>query len=190
MGTQMANDYYLKALDSYPYDLQEFLENINYALSYDEDHADAHCLMGQFYKDQLYKFDDARYHFERALVTDMNHVMTYYHYIYLCIITEDFERGIKLIRLAEKIAGINKATLFHREALLYEQKENYKKATKLLDKALVTTIYTNDADFFKAELTRLKAKKKGASDSNSKKKSKKRKNNFSTQKHCAHDYLL
>ena len=169
----MANDYYLKALDSYQYDLQEFLENINYALSYDEDHADAHCLMGQFYKEQLLKFDNARYHFERALSIDVYHLMTYYHYIYLCITTEDFDRGIKLIRFAENISGIRKSTLYHREAILYEQKGKFKKASKLLEKALASTIYTDDADFFKAERVRIKAKKKVASKSKSKKKSKK-----------------
>ena len=43
----LANNYLFKALDAYPYDLEETIEALTYALSYDEKNTVALCLMGR-----------------------------------------------------------------------------------------------------------------------------------------------
>ncbi|MEO9531791.1 MAG: hypothetical protein ABJG68_13505 [Crocinitomicaceae bacterium] len=158
MSTALANDYYLKALDYYPYNLQEFLENINYAMSYDEDHADSHCLMARFYMEQLCKFNDANYHFQKALTIDPHHLLTYYSYIIFCIKTKDIDRGLNLIERVRKIKGVVESTMFHREALLFETKEDFKKSKKLIYKAMMSCNCNDDIDFFKTELSRIQNK--------------------------------
>jgi len=37
----LADTYYLKALNLYPYDLDQVIEALNFAISYDKDHAGA-----------------------------------------------------------------------------------------------------------------------------------------------------
>lgn len=39
--------YIFQALDAYPYNLEETVESLNYALSYDDKNAVALCLMGE-----------------------------------------------------------------------------------------------------------------------------------------------
>lgn len=165
----LANDYYLKAADHYPYDLAEFLESINYALSYNENHADAHCLMGQFYRDQLMKYEEATAHFDRALENDARHLPTYYQYIRLCIMTEEFEKAIKLIRFAQTIKGVYKSSLLHREAIILEIKGQFKEASKLLKIAIEKAYYSDDVRFYENERKRIKNKRKNRKKKNGKK---------------------
>ena len=42
-----ANIYLVKALDYYPYNLEEALESLNYAMAYEENNPIALCLMGR-----------------------------------------------------------------------------------------------------------------------------------------------
>ena len=169
MSTAQANDFYLKALDSYPYDLPEFLESINYALSYDEDHADAHCLMGRFYWDQLCKHDQAAFHFEKALAADPRHLITCYHYSMMAIYVEEYEKAGRLIGFMANIKGVYKPALFYRRALIAERQKQLKEAKKLLKVAKTESFYTNDVSFFDAELTRVKNKLKAIKKEKSKK---------------------
>ena len=160
MGHALADNYFLKALDQYPYNLPEFLESIDYALSYDEHHVEAHCLMGRFYMDQLNQFDRATYHFDMALANDNHHMNTYYWYIRLAILIQDHDKALKLITFARQLKGVCQASLLHREAVIKEQKGDLKGAKKLIDEALLITIWNNDIDFFKAEKTRIDNKLK------------------------------
>ena len=47
MGLSIADQYYVKAFDNYPFEIENTVENLSYALSYDEHHVQANCLMGQ-----------------------------------------------------------------------------------------------------------------------------------------------
>ncbi len=154
----LANTYYIKALDQYPYDLTEFLEAINYALSYDENDSDANCLMGRFNMEHLYNFDQAKYYFEKSLSNDINHIQTYYYFIRWAIDINDFDFAKRLINFAATIPGICHATLIHRRATIAEKKGNFKKAVKLYNRAINTTIFNSDTDFFKNEKARVKSK--------------------------------
>ena len=168
MANTLANDYYLKALDNYPYCLPEFLEAINYALSYDENHADAHCLMGRFYMEELLKFDEAEAHFNSALENDVLHIITYYQYIRLMITIDDFDKAKRLIKFAKSIKGVSQTILLWRESNIYEIKGKFKKSLGCLNKALEISIFTCDIDFYKAEKTRVKEKLKSRKKKNKK----------------------
>ena len=48
-------------MDNYPYNLEEMLENINYALCYDDQHTEANTLMAKFYTYEVPKFELAKY---------------------------------------------------------------------------------------------------------------------------------
>ena len=60
MALTLADQYYIKALAGYGYDLEEVVENLNYALSYDHEHSGANYLMGKVYMEQFQKFDLAQ----------------------------------------------------------------------------------------------------------------------------------
>ncbi|NNG27070.1 MAG: hypothetical protein HKM87_06060, partial [Ignavibacteriaceae bacterium] len=55
MSITLADTFYLKALDLYPFELDQVIEALNYAISYDNDHAGAHCLLGKLNLYQLGK---------------------------------------------------------------------------------------------------------------------------------------
>lgn len=156
----LASTYFVKALDQYPYDLTEFLESINYALSYDENDPDANCLMGRFCMEHLFDFDQAKFHFERALADDINHIQTYYYFIRWAIDVNDLDYAKNLIKYATTIPGACQASLNHRRGTIAEKKGNYKKALKHYNRAIEATIFNSDNDFFKCEKARVKNKMK------------------------------
>ena len=154
----IAHTYYLKAFDQYPYDLAEFLEAINYALSYDENDADANCLMGRYYMEHLYKFDQAKHYFEKALSNDINHIQTYYYFIRWAIDVEELNTAKRLIKFAATIPGVCQATLIHRRGSIAEKNGKFKKALKHYQQAINLTIYNSDSTYFKNEKARVKNK--------------------------------
>ena len=52
MGT-LTNNYIFKALENYPYDLEEVMEALNYALSADDKNTMALTLMGRMYAENF-----------------------------------------------------------------------------------------------------------------------------------------
>lgn len=158
MSTLLANNYYLKALDNYPFNLPDFLEAINYALSYDENHADAHYLMGLFCMEQVFKFSEAKYHFNMALINDFEHIEAHYSLIRLHILTDELEKAEKVIQAAQKIKGICRAALFHRQAIIFEKRRDYKWAKRFLNEAIEEAYFTSDREFYKREKNRVKDK--------------------------------
>ena len=157
MGT-LATNYYLKALDNYPYDLPQVIESLDYALSYDDEHADAHCLMGRLCMDYLVDFEKARYHFESALYHDVKNIRTYYSFIDLCTHMEEYASATRLLDFAHKVKGVDHSFLLQKEALMYEKQEKYKKAEKLLKSAMKTSVYTGAIDFYRNEKERVQDK--------------------------------
>lgn len=159
MGT-LAVNHYLKALDNYPYDLPQVVESLEYALSYDPEYSQAHCLMGRLCMDYLDQLGDAKYHFEQALVNDLENRSTYYHFINYCIRTEEFKLGEKLLTGARKLKGVNKASLCFKEALLFEKQMKFKRAIKSVNQAIDVSLNNCDIDFYKEERKRMENKRK------------------------------
>jgi len=160
MSLTQADSYYLKALSSYPWDAQEVTENLNYALSYDPDHAQANCLMGRLYMEVLKEYDMAEKHFELAIMSNLNYVDTYKCYSLLKIWMGEYEAAEKVITYALKIRGMDKSLMMYRKVMVYEAKGELFTAKKHLAYAMRSTVYPHYTDFFKNELSRIQKKVK------------------------------
>ena len=160
MSITLADTYYLKALDLYPYELDQVIEALNYAISYDNDHSGAHCLLGKLNMYQLGKFSKAEDHFEKALASDLNNVESYYSYAELLIETGEYARAKKLIKYAYKIKGINVSRLKHSEGLIQEIKGELVKAEAFMTLAYNSAYRKTERDFLKEELERVNSKLK------------------------------
>ncbi len=160
MSLSLADAFYLKALDSYPYDLEHTSENLNYALSYNEDHAQANCLMGRMYMEIIKDYEKASFFFDRALVCDLNYVETYQWYSLLSITKGEYEKADRIIQHAHKVKGINLSILMHQKALIYEAKGNFIMAKKMISHAIQSTLSTEMTMSLQLELSRVKEKVK------------------------------
>lgn len=124
--------YLFQALDSYPYNLEEAVESLDYALSYDDKNTMALCLYGRVYSEQLLNYDEAKNYFERAITININAIEVYPFYIQTLLLNEDFEQAGALIDFALTIKGINKVEILFKKALLSELKKEFKKALKVI----------------------------------------------------------
>lgn len=158
MSLTLADQYYLKALDNYYYDLPEAIENLNYALSYNKDHTNANCLMGRVYSELLKNPELAIHYFEQALVTDLKNIEVISHYSNFLIDQREYEKAKKMLEYGFTIKGINKGMFLYYKALIEEYQQNYKKAKKILKLALVEVFSEKETNFIKDELSRVKEK--------------------------------
>ena len=125
----------IKALDSYPYDMEECWESLQYALSADEN-ALAFCLMGRIYSDQFRQYEKAKVYFQEALAVDMSLVEIYPYYISTLISNEDYEEADRLISFAFDLKGMDKGSLWYFKALLAEVRRDYIEALEHIKNAV------------------------------------------------------
>jgi tetratricopeptide (TPR) repeat protein len=170
--------YLFQALDNYPYSLEETVESLDYALSYDDKNTMALCLYGQVLSDQLFKYEEAKEYFQKALSINIYALEVYPFYIHTLILNEDYEEAIKLIDFALTIKGINKAEILLKKVALLERKQEFKKALKVIKKVKLTTINTCYDYTIEESEKRLNKKLNGDSekDKSAKKKEKNKKN--------------
>lgn len=154
----LANNYIFKALDAYPYDLEEAIEALTYALSYDEKNTVALCLMGRIYAEKLFDYEKAKEYYAEALAENITAIGVYEPYINVLLWNEDLEEAERLIDFALTVKGSDKAVLYTKKANLYEQKQVYKKALDFLKKAKVVTYNNSFLDIIKDEKERIKGK--------------------------------
>ncbi len=143
MGT-LVNNYVFKALENYPYDLEEVMEALNYALSYDEKNTMALTLMGRVYAEKLYKYEDAIVYFKEALAENIHAFEAYEPYINTLLWNEDYKEAAAFINFGLTIKGTDKAVLYLKKAVLNEQLKEYKKALSFIKLAKE---YTYNTDF-------------------------------------------
>lgn len=165
--TTINNTYYIKALDNYPYNLPECIEALNYALSYDENDADALCLMGRLHAEILFDYEKAKTYFEEAMHSDLGNVNTPQYYISCLLNNDDHFEAEKLINFALKIKGIDKANIWYYRSVLSEKRESYKNALKFLKQAKKYCFNSCSLEFMesrekfvKSKLSKNKSKKK------------------------------
>ena len=154
----LKNKYYFEALDNYPYNLPDCLEALNYALSYDPEDADALCLMGRIYAEQLRNYETAKSYFDDALRCDLNNVNIPEHYIKCLLENEDYYEAEKLIAFALKIKSIDKANILYYKSLLYERKSDFKNALKYIKEAKDFCFNQGCADFLNERKKFVKSK--------------------------------
>ncbi|MDN5213120.1 hypothetical protein QQ020_13720 [Fulvivirgaceae bacterium BMA12] len=158
MAITLADKYYLKALNDYPYELEEVIENLHYALSYDEEHAGANFLMGKLYMEEFKNFDMAEEYFIAAMAADPENVDTCESFTWLLIKTNRLKEALKLIKHTHSLKGIVSAQVLCTEALVYELMKDFRKAVALLNKAIEESYDCAYSEFLEEELTRVERK--------------------------------
>ncbi|NJM79148.1 MAG: hypothetical protein HC854_04970 [Flavobacterium sp.] len=171
--------YLFQAMDNYPYCLEETIQSLDYALSYDDKNTTALCLYARIQAEQLFNYEEAKNYFEQALGININAIEVYPYYIQTLLANEDFEEAEKLIDFALTVKGINKAEILIKKIQLHEIKRELKEAKKLL-KELKLTVVNNEFNYYleeaktrikeKLELLKPKKKKETKSKKNKKKK--------------------
>ena len=145
--------------------MEEALDALEYGLSSDESHAGLLTLKGEICHRDLKQFDTAKECFELALYHDAAFVETYYNYVKLLYELDEAKAAEKLIVRALTVKGIDKAKMWHLEALVYEKQRMYTIAMASLSNALE---YCQDKElysFYKDERKRVKKKSKPANNS-------------------------
>ncbi|UUF12693.1 MULTISPECIES: tetratricopeptide repeat protein [Flavobacterium] len=169
--------YLFQALDNYPYSLEETIESLDYAFSYDSKNTMVLCLYGRIQAEQLMNYEEAKPYFQEALAINIHALEVYPYYLQTLILNEDYEEAQKLIDFALTIKGINKSDIYVKKAILFEAQHEFKKGLKEIKNAKLHSLQfayeCNISDVEKrieGKIDLLKKKKKSKKDS--KKKSK------------------
>lgn len=155
---EYTNTYIVKAIDAYPYNLEEAVENLNFAYSYDPKNTLVLCLLGRFHAEYLKNYPAAIEYFQMALAENVNAIEVYPHYINVLLWNEDYKEAKKLINFALNVKGSDKAVLRLNKAILFEQQGKYKMALNEIKKAKRHTYNNNFMNTLKDEKTRIKNK--------------------------------
>lgn len=168
--------YLFQALDNYPYSLEETIESLDYAFSYDDKNTMVLCLYGRIQAEQLLNYEEAKSYFQQALAINIHALEVYPHYLQTLILNEDYEEAQKLIDFALTIKGINKSDIYVKKAILYEAQQEFKKGLKEIKNAKLHTLQFsfeyNITDVEKRIESKIDLLKKKKSKKDSKKKSK------------------
>ncbi|WP_179009375.1 hypothetical protein [Winogradskyella forsetii] len=175
MDTNLLNNYVLKAIDAYPYDLEETVENLNYALSYEANNAYALYLMGRLQAEQFGDFEKAKQYYAEALANKMDFQKVYSKYILVLIWNEDYEEAQKLIDFAFTVKGLNKGSVHLVQGQLFENLQAYKKAIKAFKEAKRFGYNDGFINHVNSEISRVKNKMKPKKKKSKSKKKKKKK---------------
>lgn len=159
-----ADKYYLKAKENYPYDLDEALEALEYGLSCDPEHPGLLTLQGSIYFHDLHRYDAARQCFELAILSDPMFPDAYYAYIRLALLTDDHKQVVKLVNRALALPGIDKAKLYHLNALLLERQHSFDAAKQMLAEAKMHCTGKKCYEYYEEETERIALKHCDAQD--------------------------
>ncbi len=177
MENNLHNSYLLQAMDAYPYNLEETLEALNYALSYNEKDVHALCLMGRVYAEQLNEYEIAKQYFAEAMTHKLETPKIYSHYVQTLLWNDDLEAAQNLLDFAMTVKGVDKALMHLLHGVLLEKQAEYKAAKKVLKAANKMATNNNFISYVKSEISRIdnKIKPKKKKRKKKKKSNKKRK---------------
>lgn len=150
--------YLFQALDNYPYSLEETIESLDYAMSYDSKNTTALCLYARIQTEQLQNYEEAKQYFQEALAINTDAVAVYPYYLETLLLNEDYEEASKLIDFALTIKGSNKMAILLKKVQLLERQQDIKVAIKLIKEVKLNS-FANDADEIDEVANRLKVKK-------------------------------
>jgi tetratricopeptide (TPR) repeat protein len=175
MGT-LTNNYVFKALENYPYDLEEVMEALSYALSNDDNNTMALTLMGKVHAEKLYKYEEAIAYFKQALAENIRAFEVYTPYINTLLWNEDYKEAEEFIDFGLTVKGSDKAVLYLKKANLYEQLKDYDKALSFIKLAKEFTFNSEfmvdiniEKDRIKDKMPKKKKVKKSKKDKKNKK---------------------
>lgn len=89
------------------------------------DHGKAHNHLGWIYETQEKDYGKAGEHYKLALKYAPNYPAIYYNYAILLSTTKKFDELKELLEMAQKVEGINMATIYNEYAIMYESLGNY-----------------------------------------------------------------
>jgi len=135
MSLTLADQYYLKAKDNYPWDLNEAQENLNYALSYDEEHVAANCLMARFCLEQFNDYNRAASHYRVALGYDPENGLIYLEYAYVLLLAKKIDRAKQVLKYAKGLKNIEQGPWLRMRGLLFEYQKKFSRAKAIFQKA-------------------------------------------------------
>ncbi|NMH88953.1 tetratricopeptide repeat protein [Flavivirga algicola] len=160
MDTHLLNNYVLKAIDAYPYNLEETVENLNYALSYESNNVYALYLMGRLQAERFEDYEKAKQFYAEALANKMDFQKVYPRYIQALLWNDDLNEAQKLIDFALTVKGVDKGSIWDKQGQLFEIQAAYKAAIKAYKTA--KTFGYNDAfiSYINNEISRVKSKLK------------------------------
>lgn len=144
--------YLFQALDNYPYSLEETIESLDYAFSYNAKNTMVLCLYGRIQAEQLWNYEEAKSYFQEALTINIYALDVYPYYLQTLILNQDYEEAQKLIDFGLTIKGINKSVIFLKKAMLYEVQQHFKKALKEIKNAKLHSLqFSFDSDIPQVE---------------------------------------
>lgn len=158
MAISIADQYYLKGWDRFDYDWEATIENLNYALSHDPDHAGANHLMGRLFENEFKDYETAESYYLRALGSNPNHLRTCKDYAYLLITLYRHSEADKLLEHFSRIPGSDRSTYHLYKGLNQEFQRNYEAALEQFKEAIATAVNNSFIDDVKDDIKRVKAK--------------------------------
>ncbi|MGV6831880.1 MAG: hypothetical protein ACWA5P_10040 [bacterium] len=160
METNLNNLYLLKAMDAFPWDLEKVVENLNYALSYEPDNANALLLMAKVHYEHLGNIELAETYFDQALTSNLDLTLIYPEYVRFLVNTEKYEKANELITYAFKVVGVDKSTLYLYKAYINEAKQEFEQAEEALKNAKMNALNNEFINFVDDIMSRISKKKK------------------------------
>lgn len=158
MAISLADQYYIKALDDYPYNMEQALENINYALSYDDEHAGALFLMGSFCMDLLNDYEKAETYFLRAMAVQSDMLKLNFKYAELLLIFKEYDKVANLMAYTKTIRGCDEGNVFLVEGFMHEQKGNLELAKDAFHNAALNGFNSDFVEFAETAKKRVLSK--------------------------------
>ncbi len=164
----LADQYYIKALDQYPYSLEEAIENLGYALSHNSEHSGANYLMGKLHQEQMNNLQKAEEYYIKAVASNPDDLNVCIDYVLLLIILKEYDKAQKLIVYTNKLKGIDLSKIYSLRALIYEHQHDYEKALSLYQEARLEAYDDDCMSRLNNEIKKVKMKKKLIDKSNGK----------------------
>ena len=160
METNLSNLYLMKAIDAYPYELEKVVENLNYALAYEPENANALLLMAKVIYEYMGDIELAEAYFDKALTSNLDLTTIYVEYIHFLVNVEKYDKAKELIAFAFTVTGVDKATLRLYEAYIFEAKREFEKAEEALKNAKMYALNNEFMNFVDGIMSRISKKKK------------------------------
>lgn len=160
MATQLAETYYLKALDDYPWALSDALENLQYALSYDDTHPGANCLMAKLQMEQLKNYEAAENYLHIALATDGTFLCAYEQLLQLYLHQNRLKKAESLLKYMSKLPTARESVLSAGLAFILEKRGHLKLAKQHIKRAVAYAENSDTLSYYEESLSRIKRKLK------------------------------
>lgn len=150
--------YYLKALDNYPYDLEEATEALHYGLSVNPEHPGLLTLQGRIFACELRSPEQAIESFSAAIAYAPDHKDAYFELGLLLLKDQRMRRAERIIQLAFERFGDRQPEFLYLKAYQAEVERRYEDAIHLLEAAKVNCYDQQVYDGYCDDIKRIRQK--------------------------------